>query len=314
MDVKHDDIVLELENIRLSINPNLGASIASLSIRNPLGQWADVLRTMPEGSTSASDAGSFMMLPWTNRIKDARFRFNNADYPLVSNCSDGSAIHGVGRNLPWQICDRSPITARFVLDSRKSDPDSINYPFAFGAIARFEIGPKGVDLDCSITNLDDHPIPVGCGHHPYIHRHLFSQADELKIRLDVSGRYPAQDCIPVDEPIDDEVCQSLRAGNPIGNPNLDDVFAGFGGVAKLDWPESNVSMTMHCSKNLNHLVIYTPVDESGEADEYVCIEPVSMVNDGFNRFAEGKNNTGVVLLEPKQIMRTQMSLNFSTCH
>jgi len=313
MNSHKDDILLELDTIKISINPRIGASITSLMIRNQMDKWAPVLRTMPPESGSASDAGSFVMLPWTNRIKDAQFNDQGDTHQLKSNCTDDSAIHGVGRDLPWTITDRSPISARLVLDSRKLDPDSINCPYQFGAIARYEIGIDRVEIELSVTNLDTRPIPAGCGHHPYFHRHLFSDADQLQVQMEVSGRYPAEGCIPTADPIDDEICNSLRKGNPIGNPGLDDVFSGFTGIATLDWPQSNVSMRMQCSENLGHIVIYTPTTDSGDPDEFVCIEPVSMVNDGFNRFDAGHHETGVVMLEPNQSMRTRMTLSFSTC-
>ncbi|MDF1809046.1 MAG: hypothetical protein P1U42_05060 [Phycisphaerales bacterium] len=313
MDLHTDDILLELDTIKVSINPKIGGSITSLMIRNQMDQWAHVLRKMPIDTRSSSNSGSFFMLPWTNRIKDAKFNDQQGSHLLKSNCPDGSAIHGVGRDLPWSISDRSPISARLVLDSRSFDQDNINYPYQFGAIARYEIGIDRVEIELSVTNLDTHTIPVGCGHHPYFHRHLFSDADKLQIQMDLNGRYPTQGCIPTADPIDDDVCQSLRQGDHIGNPGLDDVFAGFSGNATLEWPQSNVSMKMQCSKNLNHMVIYTPRTESGDPDEYVCIEPVSMVNDGFNRLNSGVTETGVVLLEPNQTLRTQMILSFSTC-
>jgi len=313
MNHRSDDITLELERIRMVVNPRFGASIASLMIKDDDGKWAPLLRSMATGSESASDAGSFVMLPWTNRISDGIFRFAGEDYTLRSNFPDGCAIHGVGRDLPWQIVDRSPITARFMLDSRGFDHEAINYPFRFGAVVRFEIGPDRAEIDLSITNLDDRPIPIGCGHHPYFHRHLFSDADDLRIKLHVAGRYPAIGCIPTGDPVNDDICASLRAGKPIANPGLDDVFSGFGGVATLDWPESNVRMTMRCSENLSHLVIYTPQDDRGEADEFVCVEPVTMVNDGFNRLDDGRSDTGAIVLSPDETMRSRMTLAFSAC-
>lgn len=305
-------ITLALDDIALSIRPTIGCSISSLAI-NPThqhGQWINVLRTMPKSSTNASEAGSFVMLPWTNRIKDASFTFADQTYQLRPNANDGTAIHGVGRALPWTITDRSPITARFVLDSRAFTPESINSPFKFGAVQRFEIAPGKVEIDLSITNLDTHPIPVGCGHHPYIHRHLASPDDDLAIKLDVQGRYPTQGCIPTGEPRTDAVCQALAQGQALANPGLDDVFAGFGGLAIFDWDKSQVKMTMTCSSNMNHLVIYTPRNADGSPDEYVCIEPVTMVNDGFNALANGNPSTGTVILEPQQTLRTRMTMEF----
>lgn len=303
------DITLELETLRLVISPSVGASIVSLEIRDNQGRWAHVLRCMPPESRDPSDAASFVMLPWTNRVKDASFAFGGASHALTPNHSDGTAIHGVGRDLPWEIADRSPITARLTLDSRNRD--EVACPFDFGAVQRFEIGPRSVEIDLSVTNLGQTPMPAGCGHHPYFHRHLFSDADELRVRMNLAGRYPANACIPTGAPVDDEVCASLREGKALGNPGLDDVFAGFGGEAVLDWPQSNVRLRMACDEPLGHMVIYTPRRADGQADEFVCVEPVTMVNDGFNLLSRDETGTGVVVLKPGQTLRTRMSLKFS---
>ncbi len=313
MPARQGDITLELDTIRLRVNPHIGASVTALEIRDPRGRWAPVLRTMPENSGDPADAASFVMAPWTNRIRDARFRFAGREHALIPNHADATAIHGLARDLPWAIADRSPITARFVLDTRRLDPIPAGLPYHFGCVQRFEIGPRSLDIDLSVTNLNDRPIPVGCGHHPYIHRHLFSDADELRVGLDVSGRYPARGCIPTGDAMDDGVCRALRAGGPIGNPGLDDVFAGFGGEAVFDWAASNVRMTMRCDEALGHVVIYTPRMGDGSPGEFVCVEPATMVNDGFNRMEAGHAGTGVVVLGPDQTMRTRTKLAFSAC-
>jgi aldose 1-epimerase len=308
MSIRDDDITLELETIRLVINPRVGASIVALHHRDALGRWAPVMREMPADSTDPSDAGSFLMLPWTNRVKNASFTFADRTYPLTANHSDGTAIHGIGRDRAWSITDRSPISARLTLDAR-GDSGS---PYDFGGVVRYEIGPQRVDIDLSVTNLGTDPIPVGCGHHPYFHRHLHSDADQLRLRMGVAGRYVCDDCIPSGEVQDDEVCAALRAGGPVGNPGLDDVFTGFEGTAELEWPESNTRLTMRCSDALGHVVIYTPKDPDGSPNAFVCVEPVSMVNDGFNLMQRGHTDTGTVTLQPGETLRTRTALIFST--
>lgn len=304
MPERNDDIVLELDTLRLVLNPRVGASIIALQIKDRLGKWSSVLRDMPAGSHDPSDAGSFLMLPWTNRVKDARFDFRGQRFELLANHGDGTAIHGIGRDRAWSVVDRSPITARFTLDSR-DDPRS---PYPFGGVVRYEIGPDRVEIDLGVTNLGDAVIPVGCGHHPYFHRHLHSDADQLRVRMDVAGRYACVHCIPTGEMIDDGVCAALRAGGAIGNPGLDDVFGGFGGLAVLEWPESNVRLRMRCCDAFGHVVVYTPRSADGSGDEFVCIEPVSMVNDGFNLAGRGLAGTGVRVLEAGETLRTRMTL------
>jgi aldose 1-epimerase len=308
MPPRPDDLLLELENLRLTISPSVGASVVSLELRDAQGRWADVLRRMPEDSLDSSDAGSFLMLPWTNRIKDAAFTFHGDRHQLVANHSDGTAIHGVGRDHAWSIIDRSPITARMTY---RHEPDT-TFPFAFGGIARYEIAPNRVEMDLSITNLDDRSFPAGCGHHPYFHRHLHSDADEVQIRMPVTGRYACRGCIPTGGLDDEEACALLRSGRPLGNPGLDDVFAGFAGTCDLDWDASGVRCTMSCTEEFGHVVVYTPKASDGSADAFFCIEPVTMVNDGFNLRTRGESVTGVRELAPGETLRTRTTLAFSS--
>ena len=46
-----------------------------------------------------------------------------------------------------------------------------------------------------------------------------------------------------------------------------------------------------------HLVVYIPPGRP-----YFCVEPVSMIGDGFNLMADGVADTGVRVLEPGETM------------
>ena len=48
----------------------------------------------------------------------------------------------------------------------------------------------------------------------------------------------------------------------------------------------------------SHVVVYAPSDESGRAEDFVAVEPVTHVTNGFNFLAQGWPQTGVNILEP----------------
>jgi len=296
-------IEMSNETLRVVIDPSNGCRLDALQLCDSGGQWSDVLRPMADGG------GSFLMVPWTNRIRDGRFGFGGKDHQLVSNHPDGTAIHGVGRDHAWAIGDRSPYTARCVLDSRLIE--GVNFPFAFGAVMRVEIGAGDVEIDLDLTNLGDSPMPGGVGHHPYFMRKLWDEGDELRVKANVGGRYPCKGQIPKGAMADDDVCKGLRTGGAIGDPGLDDVFGGFDGCAELAWDKSGVRCLMECSESLGHLVVYTPraEDPNPAPLPWVCVEPVTMVNDGFN-CSIGDAMTGVRVLEPGETLRTRMRLSF----
>ncbi|MBO6513479.1 MAG: hypothetical protein JJ974_05895 [Phycisphaerales bacterium] len=300
-------IMLTNDTISLSLDHEHGCNILSLEIMLD-DQWTHVMRHGEAGEAS------FVMLPWTNRIKDARFTFGGREHQLRSNFPDGTAIHGIARDYPWTILDRSPYSARCSFDSRSVE--DANFPYDFGSVMRVEIGEGTVEIELSIQNLGDEPMPCGMGHHPHFYRTLTQGEDELEVRVGVDGRYPCEHQIPQGPLEDDVVSAQLRDGGPIGNPDLDDVFGGFDGRAELLWSRSGVRCVMECCDAQNALVVFTPrvegLDESREpasALSWVCVEPMTMINDGFNP-KEGIES-GVRVLNPGESLKTTMRLCFT---
>ena len=303
-------ITLDAGPLRAAIDPALGCTITEFSLAGPCDDRYPILRRAPHGPRRADQGASFLMAPWTNRVRDARFAFRGEQHRLRPNFPDGAAIHGVVRDAPWRTTDRTPVSARFAYDSRADE--RANFPFVFGSVFRAELAPEDLTLDLSVTNLDDRPMPAGMGHHFYFPRALLTPDDRPELTAPVAGRYPATGCIPAGDPEDDEICQRFRAGAPIGDPGLDDVFAGFSGRAVLAWPGSGVRLTMDCSEAFTHLVVFTPrlrADDPGSPPlAWFCVEPCTMVNDGFNRLDAGKADTGVRVLEPGQTLAGRVRL------
>lgn len=299
-------LTLESPNILAVIDPDLGAAVLDLSIRGPGGQWSPLMRRATHETCTPGETGMFLMAPWSNRIAGAAFDFQGRAHTLRSNFNDGTAIHGDAWTRPWRITDRTPVTASLVFDSREHE--HVNFPWAFGVLARYEVTPDTFEIDLSVSNLDRAPMPAGLGLHPHFRRRLWADNDEVRLRAPVGGRYPCKNQIPTGPAIGDEASNALRELAPLGNPGLDDVFSAFSGEAVIEWPASAVRMTMTCSESLDHLVVFTPRDASGGALSWFCVEPTSMVNDGFNLMQRGQSGTGVRVLEPGQTLKSRVSM------
>jgi aldose 1-epimerase len=89
----------------------------------------------------------------------------------------------------------------------------------------------------------------------------------------------------------------FAGGKPVDALPLDNCFSGWDGRAQLDWPLRRVRLVMQADAVFGHLVVYVPLRES-----FWCVEPVSHINDGFNRFAAGEQDTGTVMLEPGETL------------
>jgi aldose 1-epimerase len=301
-------ITLDAGDLRVSIDPDLGASIVDFSIKGPCDDRFPLMRRAPAGPITPGQAASFVMAPWTNRLRDARFAFDGQTHQLRPNFPDATAIHGTARDAPWRITDRTPVHARMVYDARADE--QANFPFAFSCVQRFELAPDHLQIDLAVTNLDHRPMPAACGHHPFFPRTLFATDEQVRLHAPVTGHYPAAGCLPTGPAADDDACAALRQDAPLANPGLDDVFAGFGGRAVITWPASRVRLTMECSPELAHLVVFTPRaagDKAAPPLSWFCVEPCTATNDAFNLAAQGWTNTAARTLAPGETLATTVT-------
>jgi aldose 1-epimerase len=311
-------IVLSAGRLVCAVDAGLGGALTGLWVRAGHLGLAPILRPTPPGVTSPFETSLYVLAPWSNRIAGAVFRFDGEEHRLRANFPDGSAIHGDVLHRPLRIADRSPVSVRLVHDSRVVG-DS-NFPFPYAAELRYELSPSQLEIDLSVTNLGQRDMPAGCGLHPFFSRRVVSDADEVRVRAPVSGRYPAKDCIPTGPAVEDAASRRLSAGGPLGDPGLDDTFAGFGGLgggrAVIDWPQSGLRAVLQASRELSHLVVYTPRCASGDAAltgregpaSWFCVEPVTMATDAFNLAHRGDavgETYGVRVLGPGETLSTR---------
>lgn len=301
-------LTLAAGDLFAEIDTALGSGVCDFSVRGPLNDRVPILRRAPGEPKTPYELGCYLLAPWSNRIAGARFTHDGVEHRLRANFADGSAIHGVCMDRPWRITDRTPVSVRTVFDAREHE--RINWPFAFGSVFRAELAPESLTLDLDVTNMGEGPMPAGCGFHPFFMRTLHAMEDEVRVRAPVTGRYPSEGCIPTDDAQADDASRALTDGGPLGNPGLDDCFAGFGGRATIEWPASGVRLTMDCSDALNHLVVFTPRFGEGPGTCF-CVEPVTHANNAINE-PDGGRSRGVRILDPGQTLHARVTLTIET--
>lgn len=295
-------ILIENPRLRLRLLPELGAGVLEFSLRSPDGAWQPVWRRAPESPGWFNDLACYSLCPWSNRIAAGRFTFAGRNLSLRPDWPDGTAIHGVVKDRPWTILDRSPVSARLSFESTRHP--NLNWPWPFDALTRYELDERTLEVELSVTNRASTPMPAGLGFHPFYRRKLWDARDDVSIEARTAGRYPAAGMIPTGPARADEVTAHLAAGRPLAPLDLDDVFAGFDPATTITWPASGIRAAVEVSPNLNHTVIYSP-----PVQPYFCLEPVTMVNDGFNLAARGAGGTGVATLQPGQTLTALMRIH-----
>jgi aldose 1-epimerase len=254
--------------------------------------WGDVpvLRSTagPE-LTSARLAGSYPLVPFSNRLAQAKLVWAGTSHPLVqNNAAEPHAIHGVGWQRRWQVLDE---TDQFALLSYEHKADAA-WPFAFDTSQAFRLSEGALELTLSMTNQSSTPAPAGLGWHPY-----FVKRANSHLQFAASGRWEmGADKLPTQRFAGtglDADCITL---------DLDHCFDGWQGEALL----TDKRLRVRIASSLKRLVVHTNATR-----DFVAIEPVSHVNNAVNLVSTGAwsaNELGLRVLQPGESMSAVMSI------
>ena len=268
------------------VAPGVGGSIARYaSGRN--GSTMEWLRpASPEAiaSRSAGGTSSFPMVPFSNRIRDAAFRFRGRLVQLPRNFPpEPHAIHGHAWRAPWTVVERTE--AGLTLEYRHP---ADAWPWTYSAQQTFDLTEERLRVRFAVTNEASEAMPVGFGLHPY-----FVRTPRSVVRADV-GRMWESDADRMPSRLVAAPPQLLfdDAGlNPDATP-LDNNFLEFGGRAVIEWPEWNARLRIDADPIYACLVVYTPPGQ-----DFFCVEPATNCIDAFNLAAAGRTDTGLIVLE-----------------
>ncbi len=277
-------IRLESGKLVCEIEPALGGCIAGL--------WLDgvpVLRSTREPLASARQAGSYPLVPFSNRIARATLQWNGTDHPLVTNnAPEPHAIHGVGWQRPWSVLDSDDSFAMLAYEH----PADAAWPFAFDSSQTLRLRGNTLELTLALTNQSHEPAPAGLGWHPY-----FIKRPGSRIAFEATGRWEmGPDKLPTTRspaPGLDADCASL---------DVDHCFDGWNGVVHL----RDDVLDVRLRSNLCRLVVFTHAGR-----DTIAIEPVSHVNNAVNLVAAGADADalGLHTLQPGETLTAQMSID-----
>lgn len=265
------------------IEPELGGCIAGL--------WLDgvpVLRSTREPLASARQAGSYPLVPFSNRIGRATLQWQGTSHPLVSNnAPEPHSIHGVGWQRQWTVLESDD---SFAMLAYEHHADAA-WPFAFDSSQTLRVRGRTLELTLALTNQSSTPAPAGLGWHPF-----FVKRPGSHISFEATGRWDmGADKLPTTR----RPAQGLDAD--CAGLDVDHCFDGWSGVVRL----RDELLHTRLNSNLQRLVVFT----NGSRDT-VAIEPVSHVNNAVNLVAAGADAEalGLHTLQPGETLTAQMSI------
>ena len=242
--------------LRLALRPDLGGCIAGLWHRD-----TPILRSAePVALASSRASGSYPLVPYSNRIGYARFRWKGHDHTTRPNFGDSPhSVHGIGWQRPWETVSSSAVE----LVMRLRHAGDADWPFAFEATQYVTLTPQAMHLEMIVTNRADVAQPVGLGWHPY-----FPKRARSRLHIDCAERWDGDAAgLPVRK-----VAQPGIDSDVI-HLDFDHCFDGWRGAARIRDERFSLQLT----SSMQRLVIYTP-----QTKDYFCVEPVSHVSNAIH--------------------------------
>ncbi len=270
----------------LTIAPEIGGAVVGWIF----GADPVLRRPMPEAIIQGVSRGlaAYPLVPYSNRIANARFTFAGRSYQLARNFGDEpNSIHGVGWTSVWDVAEVSDSAARLILTHTAEGDEARGWPFPFTAELHYGLAADGLTVGLSMRNRHTEPAPAGLGLHPF-----FPRTPDASLRFAADGVWLNGGAnLPVKhEPVPAD--WNHADGRHVGSATLDNLFTGWPGEALIALRPSPVVVRLTASEIFRRLVVYVPPGRS-----YFAVEPVSHMSDAINRL-DTERDTGLRILAP----------------
>jgi aldose 1-epimerase len=241
----------------------------------------DLVDGFHEDAMSSAGRGQLLM-PWPNRIRDGRYSFDGASNQLaLTEPARRNASHGLARWAGWSLVERSASAA--TLGYRVMAQSG--YPWTLDLRVTYEVGPTGLSVTQSATNLSSRTAPYAQGAHPYLTVGA-GPIDAWTLTLPASTRLLTDDerLLPIGRESVEGTSYDFRAARPIGDVAFNHCFndlsrTGRRAIARLSDGEHSTSLWV--DESWPWLLLYS-ADDTTTPRQSLAVEPMSAPVDAFN--------------------------------
>lgn len=237
-----------------------------------------------------------VLAPFTNRISNARYRFDGRDHDLLPGvpAAERRIYHGYLRDMALRVIDTcASATGAEVLFSGAIEPeDHAGYPFALALTVHVRFSATGLGFVVTATNVGEQAAPYAAGWHPYF-RLGEAAIDTLELTVPAT-RSVVTDArllpLPgeaVRSPVAEGPLPDFRVARVLGRDMIDGCYAGLipdrdGRVrSRLRDPASGRQLSVWQRGGLVH--VFTGDTLARAPRRALAIEPVETMTDAFNR-------------------------------
>lgn len=163
-----------------------------------------------------------ILAPWPNRLRGGKYTFDGADYQVAVTEPDRmNALHGLASWQLWTAIEQTPSSVTMRLDL----PAQKGWPFQLRLEATYTLGPSGLSVKVTATNIGRKTAPYGIGFHPWLSSGG-ANLDDCEVQLDATEHVTVDDrLLPTGvEPVDGD--KDLRRVRSLAGLDLDDAWVG----------------------------------------------------------------------------------------
>ena len=275
-----------------------GAAVVGIEIAHggSTFQLADGYRDLTEVEQRPGSRYA-VMAPFANRIKDARYQFDDRVYDLAPGIEGDKreSRHGFLRDQEFTLerLDADDVGAHAVFVNRSIRPGvHAGYPFAIDVSVHYILSASGLEVVASMRNVGEETAPCFFGWHPY-----FRVADglvdawELQVPASLLIRTDANFIpLPGDEAyvaVQDEPTMDFRQWRRIGDTALNHGYAGLhadaDGRARTRVRDPKTGLTVAMWQTRGIVLVFTADTVPRDARRAIALEPMESMSDAFNR-------------------------------
>ncbi|KAA0108359.1 aldose 1-epimerase family protein [Mycolicibacterium sp. P1-5] len=245
------------------------------------------------------------LVPWPNRIADGKYRFDGSDYQLpLTEPDKHNAIHGLVRWRNWSCRARGTDHVAMGTVLRPM----MGYPFTLDVEVEYRLGPQGLTVQTTATNMGDAPCPYAAGQHPYLAAQA-ARVDTMTLQLDAAQWLPTDERgLPIGtadvagSPVD------FRDRRVIGSQDIDYTFTDLtrdsDGLAWVNVTDAEGhSIAVWVDQHYPYIEIYTShTQPEPHWRTGLGVEPMTAPPNAF------RTGDDVVRLEPGQSMSSRWGI------
>ena len=280
-------------NIRLSVLPELGGMLRSLSILKN-NEWVPILWTSEDPAVFKTNhavaySGS-KLSPFPNRINGGHYSFNHKKLQLPCNePSFPHALHGFVYNKSFLI-ESSHQLLKLTLSY---DGETEGYPFPYLLTMCYSLQDNGITITTELSNTGNSIMPVGDGWHPYftlggkvndwkltIPGNKYYLTDEKYIPTLNTANFHQQDIVLIE---DIELNHCFEIAQQETNIGVTRISNPKTGIVIEVWQRTGIAQ-------YNYVQYYIPKDRNS-----LAVEPMTCIPDAFN------NKIGLISLAPGEL-------------